>query len=268
MIHYSKERLNHIFNSPKFKEDYKNYCKNNNELNELIKFIDSIENNKKYFRIEVKKNKNNRNNENKDTYIIKEINSYLNKITEKNKVAICNEIQIRVNKIDHLNKLILEMILEKCINQSNYCFIYLDAIDIIFDKMENKNKIIENIIDTLYKNIEKDIDKEQSEYLQFCEKNKQLDRYIGHSNLVSECEKRKILNGKIDAILENLMKRIDITDSDEEKYKGVQCLYMILNTFYKNKGLPKMYILEINKLIKKEKSMKIKFKLMDIIDRK
>ena len=268
MIHYSKEELDHLFKDDQFKKDYENYCKNNNELNEFLKFIDSIENNKKYFRLEPKKGKRKNININNDTNIIKEINSYLNKITDKNKEGLCNEIIKKIEKKEHLNKLILETILSKCIIQSNYCLIYLESIEIIFKNLKNRNTMIENIINSLYNNIEKDIDKTQSEYLQFCDKNKQLDKYVGYSNLVSECEKKNILNGKIDPILENLMIKIDETELDEEKYRGVQCLYTILNTFYKNKRLPKMYLLRINSLIKKEKSMKIKFKLMDIIDRK
>ena len=134
--------------------------------------------------------------------------------------------------------------------------------------MNNKNIIIEGIVDKLYSKIEKLIDTNQSDYLQFCDKNKQLDKFVGHSKLVSECEIRGIFENKIDAIMTNLIEIIDITESSDEKYKGVQCLYMILNTFYKNKKLPKMYILKINGLISKETSMKIKFKLMDIIDRK
>ena len=269
MIHYSKEELDHLFKDDQFKKDYENYSKNSNELREFIKFIDSIENNKKYFRLEPTKGKRKINNDkNNDSKIIKEINSYLNKITDKNKEILCNEIIKKIEKKEHLNKLILETILNKCMIQPNYCLIYLESIDIIFKNLKNKNQMIENIIDILYNNIKEDINEEQSEYLQFCDKNKQLDKYIGHSQLVSECERRNILNGKIDSILENLINMIDITNSEEEKFKGVQCLYTIFNTFYKNKRLPKMYQLRINKLIEKEKAMKIKFKLMDIVERK
>ena len=64
------------------------------------------------------------------------------------------------------------------------------------------------------------------------------------------------------------MNVIDITEDINEKYKGVQCLYTILKTYYQNKNLPKYYLKKIQSCIKKEKSNKIKFKLMDIIDRK
>jgi hypothetical protein len=55
---------------------------------------------------------------------------------------------------------------------------------------------------------------------------------------------------------------------DEEKYKCVQCLYNILKLYYGDRRLPESYMLKIKSLIDNEKSNKIKFRMMDIIERK
>ena len=54
----------------------------------------------------------------------------------------------------------------------------------------------------------------------------------------------------------------------EEKYKCVQCLYNVFKSYYKECILPEGYNNKLNKLIETETSNKIKFRIMDIIDRK
>ena len=233
------------------------------------KFIDSIAINKKYFRLGMSKKKRYHQNVSEDTIAIKEINSYLNKVTDRNIDAICSEIQKRLVNKEYLTKYLIETIIEKSCIQPNYVHVYLDTITQLFSHEKNLNNLIEENIDDFYqKTKQKEINMDQSEYLQFCEKNKQLDILIGHAQLISECERRGIVKDKIGLIIDELMNVIDLTEDINEKYKGVQCLYTILNTYYQNKNLPKYYLKKIQSFIKKEKSNKIKFKLMDIIDRK
>ncbi len=110
--------------------------------------------------------------------------------------------------------------------------------------------------------------KGESEYLIMCEKNKKLDKLIGYSLLITELEKNKIINGKIHKTLNDFMIVLKECDEIEEKYKCVQCLYNIFKSYYSENVLPEEYNKKLNELIKNEKCMKIKFKMMDILERK
>ena len=52
---YSGEMIHKLFNDEKFLLEYNEYSKDNYNLNNLKKFINSIELNKKYFRLEMNK---------------------------------------------------------------------------------------------------------------------------------------------------------------------------------------------------------------------
>ena len=83
-----------------------------------------------------------------------------------------------------------------------------------------------------------------------------------------ECEKLKIISNKIHPSLKELLSILETNEDNNEKYKCVQCLYSIFQSLYQDCLLPEGYIQIITKLKDKESSMKIKFKLMDILDRK
>ena len=166
-------------------------------------------------------------------------------------------------------KLIIDNVLDKCIVHTPYICIYLTLIQNLYLNVPNLNQSIENSIESIYNTIQnQDINKEQSEYLQFCDKNKKLDQLIGHSLLITECEKLKIISNKIHPSLKELLYLLETNEDSNEKYKCVQCLYSIFQSLYQDCLLPEGYIQIITKLKDKESSMKIKFKLMDILDRK
>jgi hypothetical protein len=101
-----------------------------------------------------------------------------------------------------------------------------------------------------------------------CEKNKKLDNLIGHSILITELEKMKIINGRIHPILNNFIKVLSECDNSDEKYKCVQCLYNVFKSFYGRHALPTEYTVELKRLIKAEESKKIMYKMLDIVERK
>jgi hypothetical protein len=109
---------------------------------------------------------------------------------------------------------------------------------------------------------------ETTDYLIMCEKNKKLDKLIGHSLLITELEKKKIVTGKIHPTLEKFIVILSECEVDEEKYKCVQCLYNIMKSYYGEFILPEGYKVKIQSLIDNEQSNKIKFKMMDILERK
>ena len=68
--------------------------------------------------------------------------------------------------------------------------------------------------------------------------------------------------------MKELLYLLETNEDSNEKYKCVQCLYSIFQSLYQDCLLPEGYIQIITKLKDKESSMKIKFKLMDILERK
>ena len=274
MITWSEEELSITFSSDKFNENYREYSKQNKELNNFKQFLDNIQLNKKYFRLttnnKIGLNKRFKNkNVSQDTISIKEINSYLNKLTDRNIPQIIQGIKTKIIGRDHLKNMIIQTILEKCIVHPGYNVYYIEILFEIYNDTLNFNKIVETIVNEDYLKItNKDIDTNQSEYLQFCDKNKKLDLLIGHSLLITELEKKKIIQNRIKPSLNHLLIILSTTDDYEEKNKCVQCLYSIFKSFYGDSLLPQGFIDTINSIKGQEKTMKIKFKLMDILERK
>ena len=268
---YSSEKLNEIFTDEKFLTDYAEYRKDNTEIIEFNKFIDSIELNRKYFRLEMNKKKGFRNknkNISEDTIALKEINSLLNKTTDKNILSIRQKIKGKITNKHYLMEMIIESILDKCIIHTTYIPLYIDLINYLYSDTDMINEKINSLTDKIYETIQTSVITETSDYLIMCEKNKKLDKLIGHSLLITELEKKKIVTGKIHPVLENFMVILSECEEDEEKYKCVQCLYNILKSYYGEFILPEGYNVKIQSLIGNEKSNKIKFKMMDIIERK
>ena len=274
MIHYSEEAIKNLYQNEKFISEYNDYIKDNNNLIQFKNFIDSIELNKKYFRLTMNKKmgyKKRFKNQNigEDTLAIKEITSLLNKLTDQNIHSIRDKIKHKLVNKNYLTELIIESILEKCIIHVLYIPIYIDLILFLYSENKNINSIIQNRSDKIYETINKPIEKsDKSEYIIMCDKNKRLDKLIGHSILITELEKKKIVTDKIHPILEHFIIILGECNEDEEKYKCVQCLYNVFKSYYGEYILPEGYIQKLNSLIKKEKSMKIKFKMMDILERK
>ena len=269
MIYYSEETINDLFQNEIFLKDCENYKNSNVELKTTVDFINNIELNKKYFRLEMNKRrgykKRNRYKET-DTTCIKEVNSLLNKLTDKNILSIRTKIKEKLGDKYYLKNMIIDNILEKCIIHTPYISLYLDLIHYLYEK--NNNSMIISSTDKLYQSILNTVYKEESEYLRMCERNKKLDKLIGHSLLVTELEKKKIVTGKIHPTLENLIENLKTFEEDEEKYKCVQCLYNIFKSYYGDYLLPEGYNQKLKHLISLEKTMKIKFKMMDILERK
>ena len=269
MIYYSEDTVNDLFHDEIFLKDCEDYKNSNDELTKCMKFINNIELNKKYFRLEMNKRrgyKKRQQYKETDTTCIKEVNSLLNKLTDKNILSIRTKIKDKLGDKIYLKNLTIDSILEKCIIHTPYISLYLDLINYLYG-IDNNN-MIQSSTDKLYQSIQNIEFKEESDYLRMCERNKKLDKLIGHSLLITELEKKKIVTGKIHPALETLMENLTVYDEDEEKYKCVQCLYNIFKSYYGEYILPEGYNQKLKTLIDNEKSMKIKFKLMDILERK
>lgn len=270
---YNSEELSIIFSSDDFNEKYNEYIQTDKYIT-FSNFINKIELNTKYFRLttnnKIGKNKRFRNkNISSDTITIKEINSLLNKLTDKNIVKIKSKIFELTKNKDYLKELIINNTLEKCLVHSNYIKFYIMILMDIYKDIPNIKDLIKNNTDKLYIKIkENTINEEQSEYLQFCDKNKNLDLLINYFILLTELEKEKIIHNTIKFSIQELFDYLQNTDNIDEKYKCTHCLYNIFKSYYGESLLPQFYIDKINPIISNEKCMKIKFKFMDLLERR
>jgi hypothetical protein len=164
--------------------------------------------------------------------------------------------------------MILETLVEKCLIYPQYIPVYLTLLGDVFEGSNIHPAFVECIHTVFDKVLKAEIDTNESEYLQFCDKNKRLDKVIGHSLLLAECEKRHIVEGKIHPRVIYLLKILGETSDTDEKYKGVQCVYTIFKSLYGGKLLPPHYHKTVDTLIKLETSPKIKYKLMDVLERR
>lgn len=262
--------LNNIFDSNEFSLNYNDYILRK-ECSEFSDFIDNIELNKKYFRLEMNKKKGYRNkhkNMSDDTIAIKEITSLLNKISDQNILSVRQKIKDKIFGKDYLRDMILETILQKCILHTIYIDLYIDLIHYLYPHTETIYNKIDKCSDKIYRDIQNLEIKGESDYLIMCEKNKKLDKLIGHSLLITELEKKKIVTGKIHPVIDEFINTLRDCDDDDNKYKCVQCLYNIFKSFYGEYLLPEGYNIKLKNLISNEKTMKIKFKMMDILERR
>lgn len=261
---------NDILDSNEFKLNYNDYIKKK-ECSQFADFIDNIELNKKYFRLEMNKKKGYRNkhkNMSEDTIAIKEINSLLNKVSDKNILSVRKKIKDKIEGKDYLRDMILESILNKCILHTIYIDIFIDLIHYLYPHTQNIFNKIDKCSDKIYRDIQNLEIKGENDYLAMCERNKKLDKLIGHSLLITELEKKKIVINKIPPVIDSLILNLKDCEDDDTKYKCVQCLYNIFKSYYDVNFLPNDYNIKIQSLIDNEKTNKIKFKMMDILERR
>jgi len=256
----SFEKVVDLFQTSSFKEGFEEYkSKNTKTINEITEFLDSIETNKKYYRIGIQKNKKYRKRQNEDTEDIKNINSLVNKITENNFEVIKNEISTLINK-EHLIPYIIETVIEKSILHHRYIKLYVSVLKDINTK--NKIKFITQKCDKYYDDFFNKFKVDGSSYEDLCKKNKNIDNIIGLSILITYLEKEKLLLNYVEKVLDPFMERVGETN-EEELFKMLTSFYNISQLYYEE--IPEKYKEKLVKL-KEGKSHKIRFKIMDILD--
>ena len=210
-----------------------------------IDFLDSIETNKKYYRIGIQKNKKYRKKQNEDTEDIKNINSLVNKLTENNFEVIKNEISTLINK-EHLIPYIIETVIEKSILHHRYIKLYVSVLKDIDSK--NKIRIITQKCDKYYDDFFNKFKVDGSSYEDLCKKNKNIDNIIGLSILITYLEKEKILLNYVEKVLDPFMERVEETN-EEELFKMLTSFYNISQLYYEK--YPEKYKEKLIRLKKK-----------------
>lgn len=259
----SYEFIKEILKSEDFLKEYPKY-NSVNERNNITNFLDNIETNKKYYRMNINKNKKYKKEVTEDTTTIKEINGLVNRITDMNYYKI-KPLIIEKIKSEHLIPYLIENICDNAILHHKYISLYVGILKEINSK--NKVKMIMKICNKYHSNFfdKKENDINNMSYQELCLKNKNIDNIIGLSLFITYLEKEQIINGLIDNILEPYMDNILIIEDDVEIYKMILSFYNISQIHYKNTKIPDVYVNKLTTLKEKTKSSKIKFKIMDIL---
>ena len=239
----SFEKVIDLFQTSSFKENFEEYkSKNTKAINDITDFLDSIETNKKYYRIGIQKNKKYRKKQNEDTEDIKNINSLVNKLTENNFEVIKTEISTLINK-EHLIPYIIETVIEKSILHHRYIKLYVSVLKDIDSK--NKIRIITQKCDKYYDDFFNKFKVSGSSYEDLCKKNKNIDNIIGLSILITYLEKENILLNYVEKVLDPFMERVEETN-EEELFKMLTSFYNISQLYYEE--IPEKYKEKLTRL--------------------
>ena len=168
-----------------FLSNYSIYKSNNEEkINNLINYFESLDINKKYYKMNISsKNAKFRNSLSNETIIMKNIHNYLNKVTSQNINDIKLKIKQEISKNKEILNLIINIIIDKCISDTKYIDLY---IDILYDLSKIYNikldVFIKKYMNKIY--IEINYNKNDTNYVNLCNMNKNIDNTIGLSILI------------------------------------------------------------------------------------
>ena len=266
-IHYSMESLSFLFLSDNFISDKNSYKQSHKlEINSLERFLDSIEINKQYFRTGIQvKNPKYKKTVYDDTSVIKQLKSSLNKMSGLTYKKLSEDICMQLDNKKHLYPILLQYIFEQSLCHHTYCSYYAHLVELLHNKYNNEELILSQI-----NKIDESINKTnivESDYASLCEKNKQTDQLIGFSIFITELELKNIIQGKTDKNIQSLIDRLT-SDNESELYKCSVCLYNIFKVFYKDSDISEEYKRKLIEFKDSIKFMKVKFKIMDILERR
>ena len=122
----SYEVIKGFLESEDFKVNYRDYLKKKD--NHLLEFLDNIDLNKKYYRMNINKNKRYKKETTEDTTSIKEINSMINKITNTNYIVLKKEIIQKIT-VDHIIPYIIQKLVES--SMIHHIYIQMNCLDIV-----------------------------------------------------------------------------------------------------------------------------------------
>tara|TARA_B100000282_G_scaffold276063_1_gene233877 strand:+ start:495 stop:1268 length:774 start_codon:yes stop_codon:yes gene_type:complete len=255
VLHYKEQTCEEIFSSDKFNNLYDNNSYKNNQLK---KFLNNIETNKKYYKMGISRNKKFKRKENTDTLIIKEITSLLNKLTYENKNENIEKINISLKP--QFLKYIIENVIDKSLLHHIYIELYVELLNII-SKTYDINDILNTMIDKYYNTL---VNEENSvdSYENLIKKNNNLDKLCGLGIIVGYLEKTHNLNKDSQYIISDLIKNIDYSDTDN-LYKRIICIFNVIKV---NPCIRDLFYDELNDIKKNKIPSKVKFKIMDIFD--
>ena len=257
----SYEVIKVFLKSEDFLSKYNDFLKQKD--NHLLDFLDNIDLNKKYYRMNINKNQKYRKETTEDTSLIKEINSMINKLTNKNYDTLNVEIIRKIN-VDHIIPYIINQLTENSITHHIYIPLYVGILKQI--QSSKKNQIILKICNKYHTQFfyENKIENNDSNYERLCSKNKNIDNIIGFSLLISYLEKEEIINNYIEKVLDPFMNYLSSSSKDDtEIFKMLVSFESVSKIHFQI--IPEKYQSILKRLKVDTTSSKIRFKIMDIL---
>lgn len=266
-IHHPVESLGDLFLSEAFISDKNKYVlSHQSELQGLQTFLNSIEINKNYYRTGIHvKNPKYKKTVSDDTLLIKSFKSSLNKMSSLNYLQLCSKLATDVGTRKHLYPLLIQSILEQSLLHHTYCKYYAELVEQLHSNFKDLPLLEQHFNECYQKIVTTELDS-SSEYSNLCSKNKQVDQLIGYSIFISELEMKGIVHGKIDVSIQSILEQMKTDLSEDELYKCVLCLTNIFKVAYSEKPILPEYIKSLTEIKDTIKFMKIKFKIMDILE--
>ena len=256
----SIEIIKEHMESDDFMKKYNDYLRTKD--NHLSQFLDNIDLNKKYYRMNINKNKRYAKVITEDTSSIKEINSMINKITEQNYEILKKQIIEKIN-VEHIIPYIIQKLTESSLKHHIYIPLYVGILSDI--DSPKKKTILLKLCNRYYTELfhESKQETDSSLYEQLCDVNKNIDNIIGFSLLISHLEKEDIIDNFIDKVLDPFMHHLSFK-SDAELFKMLLSFESIAHIHYQ--VIPERYQKILNTIKENSQSAKIRFKIMDILD--
>ena len=253
----SYEVIKEFLQSGGFRTNYIDYLKGKDNL--LPEFLDNIDLNKKYYRMNINKNKRYKKEITEDTSSIKEINSMINKITDKNYIILKDSIIGKITA-EHIIPYIIQKLTESSITHHIYIPYYVGILKEI--QSPKKKTILLKLCNKYHEDYFQDnTSTQKSAYEELCRKNKNIDNIIGFSLFISHLEKEDIIDNFIEKVLDSYMDNL-LSEIETELYKMLVSFESISKIHYQI--IPQRYKNILNN-IKENSSSKIKFKVMDIL---
>lgn len=269
-IHYTVESLRDLFLSDQYQSDKSKYETSHQPiLRDMKQFLNSIDINKQYFRTGlIVKNPKYKKKVSLDTQVLKSFKTSLNKMSSVNYESLTRQLIKDIKPYSHLYPIVLQSLFEQALLHHTYSKYYGYLTEQLHKLFQDQSIILTQVVNT-----KRDIDKQQSiastnSYDTLCNKNKHVDQLIGYSMFVSNLETRQIIQGYIEPTLQSLLNQCNHLTLEDELYKCVLCLYAIYNVVYGSTELPKIHQESLEKLRSSVRYMKIKFKILDILERR
>jgi hypothetical protein len=267
-VHYSVESLNTLFLSDSYLSDKNNYrTQQTQALQSLQAFLNSIEINKQYFRTGIQvKNPKYKRKVYDDTGVIKQLKLSLNKMSGSTYETLCQDILRIIDTKQHLYPILLQYIFEQALLHHTYCCYYARLVELLHSKFTNTS-LLHSQIEGIYHQITKHTYNQESDYSALCTKNKQVDQLIGYSIFISELEMKGVISNNVDRLIDQLIQKLDVTPEDE-CYKCVVCLCNICKVVYYDTPIKPEYVTALTTIKDSTTYMKVKFKIMDILEKR
>lgn len=264
-IHYSEESLCELLNSDKFQSEFNNYKQIQQERLKLFTiFLNKIEINKNYYKTGIVVKKKYKNSTLDETTILKEIKNNLNKITTHNNQTIIQSIISGLKKYPHIYERILDFIFIQSISQPLYSKYYSEII-LELHKVFKNTELLVKIIQSTKQTIDEIETDNSSAYLELCSNNQKTDKLVGYSGLITELENNHTISGYIHPLLCSLFDEIEKQINDDDIYRYLCCIENIFKTL---DSIDESYYTRLDIQKQSVKSMKNKFKIMDILESK